>query len=54
MDLDDTEWDQLNHEKWKGIGLTDAIKNVEVRNSNCFVCWTKPLSRTNGCSFQHS
>jgi hypothetical protein len=28
----DTGWDQLNPENWKGIGLTDPIKSVEVSN----------------------
>ena len=30
MQIEDTKWDQLNHGNWRGIGLTDPIKNVEV------------------------
>lgn len=28
---EESEWDQLNRTNWRGIGLTDPIKNVEVR-----------------------
>lgn len=31
---DHDEWSQLNQTDWRGLGLTDPIKNVEV----CFVC----------------
>jgi hypothetical protein len=34
MELEDTGWDKLNPGNWKGIGLTDPIKNVEVSNRN--------------------
>ncbi len=28
---EDTEWDKLNRTSWKGLGLTDPVKSVEVR-----------------------
>jgi hypothetical protein len=28
---DNSEWEQLNKGNWRGLGLTDPIKNVEVR-----------------------
>jgi DNA-directed RNA polymerase III subunit RPC2 len=31
LHAEDTEWDQLNRANWKGLGLTDPIKAVEVR-----------------------
>lgn len=34
MELVDIGWDQLSRENWKGIGLTDPIKNVEVGNES--------------------
>lgn len=31
MEEDETEqWDQINNKAWRGLGLTDPIKNVEV------------------------
>lgn len=27
---EESEWDQLNQTSWKGLGLTDPIKSVEV------------------------
>jgi len=39
MELEDTGWDKLNPGNWKGIGLTDPIKNVEVSNRNCLPAW---------------
>ncbi|KAG6865344.1 DNA-directed RNA polymerase III subunit [Blastosporella zonata] len=29
MDEDENEWDQINAKNWRGLGLTDPIKNVE-------------------------
>ena len=33
MDLPDeeSEWEHLNRTNWHGLGLTDPVKNVEVR-----------------------
>jgi DNA-directed RNA polymerase III subunit RPC2 len=28
---EETEWEQLNRTNWRGIGLADPIKSVEVR-----------------------
>ena len=25
------EWEELNRQKWKGLGLSDPVKSVEVR-----------------------
>jgi len=30
MEVEENEWEQLNRTNWKGLGLTDPIKNVEV------------------------
>ena len=30
-DVEDEEWQHLNHTNWRGLGLADPIKNVEVR-----------------------
>jgi hypothetical protein len=43
MDFEDTGWDQLNPGIWKGIGLTDPIKNVEVSNQTGFLARLMPL-----------
>ena len=53
MQVEDTEWDQLNRGKWRGIGLTDPIKNVEVFGLSFFKVTKKPTIaiRTNGFSF---
>jgi len=31
MDEDENEWEALNRTNWRGLGLTDPIKSVEVR-----------------------
>ena len=32
MDNEDQEdWEQLNRPNWRGLGLSDPIRNVEVR-----------------------
>lgn len=41
MELNDTGWDRLSRENWKGIGLTDPIKNVEVGNDTRFISQVK-------------
>ena len=30
MDEDENEWEALNQTNWRGLGLTDPIKSVEV------------------------
>jgi hypothetical protein len=30
MDEDENEWEALNRTNWRGLGLTDPIKAVEV------------------------
>lgn len=30
MDEDENEWEALNRINWRGLGLTDPIKSVEV------------------------
>lgn len=30
LNEDESEWDQLNKTNWRGLGLTDPIKRVEV------------------------
>lgn len=32
---DESEWDHLNRTHWRGLGLTDPIKSVEVRPFSC-------------------
>jgi len=34
---EDTEWEQLNRANWKGLGLTDPIKTVEVRRMKVYI-----------------
>jgi hypothetical protein len=33
MDEDENEWEALNRTNWRGLGLTDPIKGVEVCSS---------------------
>lgn len=28
---EENDWDKLNRTSWKGLGLTDPVKSVEVR-----------------------
>lgn len=30
---DENDWDHLNQANWRGLGLTDPIKSVEVRSN---------------------
>ena len=33
MDIDqESEWDHLNRTNWRGLGLTDPIKSIEVHS----------------------
>jgi hypothetical protein len=29
---EESEWDHLNRTNWRGLGLTDPIKSIEVRS----------------------
>ena len=51
--VDDSEWEELNRTNWKGLGLTDPIKNVEVRavDASDILHMIQLLSRTNGCCY---
>lgn len=57
LDEADNEWEQLNRTNWRGLGLTDPIKSVEVRLklhfAVCFKISRRFLQfRTNGCYYQ--
>jgi DNA-directed RNA polymerase III subunit RPC2 len=32
---EDAEWEQMNRTNWKGLSLTDPIKNIEVSKAKC-------------------
>jgi hypothetical protein len=32
LDPEDEDWQHLNRTNWRGLGLADPIKNVEVRS----------------------
>lgn len=44
--VEDAEWEELNRTNWKGLGLTDPIKNIEVCEINavCLVCVANNLT----------
>jgi hypothetical protein len=52
---EEDDWERLNQTNWRGLGLTDPIKSVEVRLSNeaesglSVTC--HHTTRTNGSSF---
>lgn len=31
LNEEENEWEHLNRTNWRGLGLTDSIKSVEVR-----------------------
>lgn len=50
-DDEENEWDRLNKTSWNGLGLTDPVKNVEVRLPRLTCkspCRQRGSTRTNG------
>lgn len=43
------EWMGMNDTRWRGLGLTDPIKNIEVRGCDIPPCHQLNPSRINGC-----
>lgn len=57
MDEDESEWEQINAKNWRGLGLTDPIKSVEVRLLvSCILLSIESdtRTRTNGFFYQLS
>jgi hypothetical protein len=48
---EESEWNQITGAHWHGLGLTDPIKNVEVRQRRPgYLQYLNPFSRINGFS----
>lgn len=47
-DAEDSQWDQLNRTEWRGLGLTDPIKSIEVRPSAMPICSWLTLRKNTG------
>jgi hypothetical protein len=48
---EESEWNQITGANWHGLGLTDPIKNVEVRQRRPgYLQYLNPFSRINGFS----
>ena len=45
----DEEWMQMNDTRWRGLGLTDPIKNIEVSTDDLPRYHQLNHSRTSGC-----
>jgi hypothetical protein len=48
---DDEEWMQMNDTNWRGLGLTDPVKKVEVSRRNIVAQHLTSSYRTNGCCY---
>ena len=49
-------WEELNRKKWRGLGLSDPIKAVEVRDINMHfknLCNAVKQHRTSGFFYPH-
>jgi hypothetical protein len=51
LEKEDLDWEQLARTNWKGLGLTDPIKSIDVRIISSNHKLAHKLPRTNGsCS----